>query len=89
MERAVALCSGSTVGVEDLPTKSASMPAAVTDCHPHRASMEEIERVAILETLKKTNGDKEVAARILGIGLATLYRRLKDMEPKQAAEAEA
>ncbi len=46
--------------------------------------MEEIERLAILQTLKKTQGDKELAARLLGIGLATLYRRLKEMELKEA-----
>jgi DNA-binding NtrC family response regulator len=45
--------------------------------------MEEIERLAILQTLKKTGGDKELAARLLGIGLATLYRRLKEMEAKE------
>jgi DNA-binding NtrC family response regulator len=89
VERAVALCSGSTVGVEDLPDEI-RLHAGGSDriVIPIGASMEEIERVAILETLKKTNGDKEVAARILGIGLATLYRRLKDMEPKHPAPAE-
>jgi DNA-binding NtrC family response regulator len=45
--------------------------------------MEEIERRAILKTLKKTEGDKELTARLLGIGLATLYRRLKDMETRE------
>jgi Bacterial regulatory protein, Fis family len=29
-----------------------------------------------------------VAARILGIGLATLYRRLKEMEPKEMSVTE-
>ena len=38
------------------------------------------EREAILRTLKAVGGDKDAAARILGIGVATLYRRLKDME---------
>ncbi|MCX5890354.1 MAG: hypothetical protein NTY36_12985 [Deltaproteobacteria bacterium] len=47
--------------------------------------MEEIERLAIIQTLKKTHGDKELAARLLGIGLATLYRRLKEMEVKEPA----
>jgi transcriptional regulator of acetoin/glycerol metabolism len=56
---------------------------------PVGASMEEIERLAILQTLKKTNGDKELAARLLGIGLATLYRRLKDMETKDMVGEEA
>jgi two-component system NtrC family response regulator/two-component system response regulator HydG len=56
---------------------------------PVGASMEEIERLAILQTLKKTGGDKELTARLLGIGLATLYRRLKEMGVKEAAPEES
>ena len=38
--------------------------------------MDVIERWAITETLKLTNGNREEAARILGIGARTLYRKL-------------
>jgi two-component system response regulator AtoC len=40
------------------------------------------ERRAILRTLRETGGDKLAAARMLGIGKTTLYRKLKqyDME---------
>ena len=55
---------------------------------PVGVTMEEIERLAILQTLKKTHGDKELAARLLGIGLATLYRRLKEMELKDVPPEE-
>jgi DNA-binding NtrC family response regulator len=51
--------------------------------------MDEIERQAILQTLRKTEGDKELAARLLGIGLATLYRRLKEMELKDVPPEES
>ncbi len=51
--------------------------------------MEEIERLAIMQTLKKTGWDKELTARLLGIGLATLYRRLKEMEPKEPGPEES
>ena len=40
-------------------------------------SLGEIERIAIQKTLKATNGDKAEAARMLRIGLRTLYRKLK------------
>ena len=36
------------------------------------------EKEAILETLRKLNGDKILAARLLGIGKTTLYRKLKE-----------
>ncbi|MFN9788954.1 MAG: sigma 54-interacting transcriptional regulator, partial [Pirellulaceae bacterium] len=38
--------------------------------------LEAIERWAILETLKRTNDNREEAARVLGIGARTLYRKL-------------
>ena len=40
--------------------------------------MAQLEKEAILETLRKLNGDKLLAARLLGIGKTTLYRKLKE-----------
>ncbi|MGQ9920918.1 MAG: sigma-54-dependent transcriptional regulator [Desulfobacca sp.] len=84
VERAVALCTGASVGLDDLP-EELRQHSKVEDSIviPVGASLEEIERLVIRQTLRKTGGDKEVTARILGIGLATLYRRLKEMEGKE------
>jgi two-component system response regulator HydG len=41
-------------------------------------SFEEIEKYYIAETLKLTNGNREDAARTLGIGERTLYRKIKE-----------
>lgn len=41
-------------------------------------SLEEVEREFIKETLKFTNNNKAKAARILGIGKSTIFRRIKD-----------
>jgi two-component system, NtrC family, response regulator HydG len=41
-------------------------------------SLEEIEKYYIAETLKMTSGNREEAARLLGIGERTLYRKLKE-----------
>jgi DNA-binding NtrC family response regulator len=41
-------------------------------------SMQEIERRAIEETLRATGYDKQKTAKILGIGLRTLYRKQKE-----------
>ena len=41
-------------------------------------SLEEIEQHYIAETLKLTGGNREEAARLLGIGERTLYRKLKE-----------
>jgi two-component system NtrC family response regulator/two-component system response regulator HydG len=89
VERAVALCSGNMVQFEDLPDEiRRHSPEDDKIVLPVGSSMEEIERQAILQTLKKTGGDKELTVRLLGIGLATLYRRLKEMEHKDAEPEE-
>ena len=40
----------------------------------------EVERCAIKGALDRTNGDRAVAARLLGIGRTTLYRKLKEYQ---------
>jgi two-component system response regulator HydG len=41
-------------------------------------SLDQIEKHVILQTLERTGGNREEAARILGIGERTLYRKLKE-----------
>jgi len=43
-------------------------------------SLKELEKKAILQTLIETSGDKKKAAKILGIGLRTLYRKLEEYD---------
>ena len=38
----------------------------------------EMEKIAILDTIRKMKGDKLMAAKLLGIGKTTLYRKLKE-----------
>ena len=40
--------------------------------------MAELEKQTILNTITHLNGDKLMAARMLGIGKTTLYRKLKE-----------
>ena len=90
VERAVALCQGNMIDLADLPDEvRRHSPEDDQITIPVGASMEEIERLAIMQTLKKTGWDKELTARLLGIGLATLYRRLKDMETKEPVPEES
>jgi len=51
------------------------------------SSMEEIERQAIEATMDYTRGDKSHAARALGIGRKTLYRKLDQYNGKPEPEA--
>ena len=45
---------------------------------PYVVSIAELEKNAILNTIRQLNGDKLTAARLLGIGKTTLYRKLKE-----------
>ena len=49
-------------------------------------SLDELERVFILETLRSTGGNREETAKILGLGERTLYRRLKEFAQTDGAK---
>ena len=80
IERAVALSSGPLVSVHDLPS---NLQYPTTERAPDKEELlplNELERRAILSTLRQTGGDKQAAARMLGIGKTTLYRKLKQYQ---------
>ena len=84
IERAVALGSGPLVSVQDLPS---NLQYPTTERAPGKEELlplEELERRAILSTLRQTGGDKQAAARALGIGKTTLYRKLKQYQIERA-----
>jgi two-component system response regulator HydG len=43
-------------------------------------SIAELEKQAILNTIRQMKGDKLLAAKLLGIGKTTLYRKLKEYD---------
>jgi two-component system response regulator HydG len=45
---------------------------------PRVTPLAELEKQAILSTIRQLKGDKLLAARLLGIGKTTLYRKLKE-----------
>jgi DNA-binding NtrC family response regulator len=85
IERSVALGSGPFIQVADLPS---NLQYPKTERLPEKnelVPLEELERRAILRTLRETAGDKLAAARILGIGKTTLYRKLKQYHVDEEA----
>jgi two-component system response regulator AtoC len=76
MERAVVLASGSVVEPRFLPPQIRPIVTTVTAPQIPGATLAEIERYAILETLKATGGSKSRAAEILGICTRTIHYRL-------------
>ncbi len=78
MERAVVLCTGTTIEVKHLPSQVRPMAAPTGLPIIPGATMAELERYAILETLKATAGSTSRAAEMLGISTRTVQYRLHD-----------
>jgi DNA-binding NtrC family response regulator len=51
--------------------------------HPGQAKLEEVERFLILATLRRTRYNRTKSARLLGIGIRTLQRKLKQYAEEQ------
>lgn len=75
VERAVVLCPNNFL---DTPDFDHSMPKdkPVTN-GPKFASLDDVERITIVQTLNDCNGNKSEAARRLGITRKTLHKKLK------------
>jgi DNA-binding NtrC family response regulator len=91
VERACALSSGPVLHLGDLPTQlqqqglearrgaiAAKSETAEAGSGPEVKTLAELERNAILDAIRTLNGDKLQAAKLLGIGKTTLYRKLKE-----------
>ncbi len=76
-ERAVALAKGSRVELEDLPEEVRSaLPRPVVGVGTVRR-LDEVEKEYIVAALQRNGGNQTRTAEQLGIGSATLYRKLK------------
>jgi two-component system response regulator HydG len=90
VERACALSSGPVLHLGDLPTQlqqqglearrvaAATGETAAPGGVPELKTLADLERDAILGAIRTLSGDKLQAARLLGIGKTTLYRKLKE-----------
>jgi two-component system response regulator HydG len=91
VERACALSSGPILHLGDLPTQlqqqglearqtfaGGDAAGGADDGKPEVKTLADLERDAILNAIRTLNGDKLKAAKLLGIGKTTLYRKLKE-----------
>lgn len=81
LERACALTTGPLIRPGDLSPaiSSIDLRASVADTGTGKIiPMAELEKQNILNAIEQLNGDKLLAARLLGIGKTTLYRKLKE-----------
>ena len=86
IERAVVLAPGGTIDARHLPPSV--HPAALPSGAPPipGAKMAELEKYAILETLKATGGSTSKAAEILGISVRTIQYRLHEYNEAPRSE---
>jgi len=80
----VVMCDHDKIDIRDIPpeihqVRRLAAGAAAPTCLAG-ASLNDIEKQAIAETLAKTKGNREKAAKILGIGERTLYRKIKEYD---------
>ena len=78
MERAAVLCCAEQVGPDDLPEgiSNCQVPVSSSCSFPIGTPLAEVEQRMIQATLRHTEGDKTLAAQLLGISARTIYRKL-------------
>jgi two-component system response regulator HydG len=86
VERAVVFTNGKQIPLSVLPQNVSSF----ADSHHSLSfkvgtSLRELERQAIDITLQHTRGDKNLAARLLGVATRTIYRHLERQEDNELA----
>jgi two-component system response regulator HydG len=78
----VVMCDRKELDVADIPPEVHQVRQLSADTRAPRdlagVSLNELEKQAIADTLAKTKGNREQAAKILGIGERTLYRKIKE-----------
>ena len=79
LESMVAMAEGAVLREEDLPAEVRNFG---DDCAPEGMLLECQTRQAIRQALSRTNGKVAPAARMLGIGRTTLYRKMEELKIK-------
>jgi two-component system response regulator HydG len=80
VERAMALGSGPLIQLADLPSNLQFTTGERISLTDELLPLAELEKRAILRAVRESGGDKVAAARLLGIGKTTLYRKLKQYQ---------
>jgi DNA-binding NtrC family response regulator len=89
LERAVLMAKTAEIQPADLPESMRDDTASQAFTVPPHHSLAEIERLAILQTLQRTNWNKQEAAHILGLYRPTLYSKMRKHEIRDPRAARA
>ncbi len=78
IQRAVSLGSGTFIQMQDLPSALLYNLARKSSSRQDQGTLQALEQQAIRQALQATGGDRVRAAKLLGIGKTTIYRKLKE-----------
>lgn len=81
IEHAVIMCEGNDLRKKHLPERFFDVKPSGNFERKDFVTLAELEKQYIVDVLKATNGNKSEAARILGINRASLWRKLKEIDP--------
>ena len=89
IERAVVLTQDRVITQKDLPENISKKKVEERKLTiPFGMPLREIEKKIIIETLRRSKGDKEITANLLGITPRTIYRKMNSLEEEEKQEEE-
>ena len=85
IERAVIFCDDDLIGLEHLPeyihpAQTADAPADISGAGALKEAVRTFERQFIQQSLVSHGQNKEAVAKILGVSLSSLYRKIEELQ---------
>lgn len=78
IESAVVMCGTDEIQIEDLPPAVSKARTEKSIVIPANSTLDEAEKIVILQTLAANKNNKSKTAELLGIGRKTLHRKLEE-----------
>ncbi len=80
VERAIVTCRGAALGEEDFSFLAGARESARPMAIPQGMTLQDMEKVLIAETLRRSDGNIKETASVLGIDRSTLYEKIRKYE---------
>ncbi len=74
----IVMCDHEKLDVADIPSEIHQLRQLAAGRPKQDLTLGELEKQAIIDTLARTGNNRQIAAKILGIGERTLYRKIKE-----------
>ncbi|MDQ7053738.1 MAG: helix-turn-helix domain-containing protein [candidate division KSB1 bacterium] len=79
IERAMILCDGDQIMPEHMPQNFSTTEVQPVVKSGLKEAVMAFEKSQILKTLEIVNGDKKAAAKLLGLSISSLYRKMSEL----------